>query len=288
LLALLISIVERLTQDMWRHAAVIILVRLSSVTLAEEEKSQSSVTFAEEKDPQPLATTGGGELKDLTEEVDMTDTCESCLKKGGGWCTSEQRCVEDDTAFCDVDNLIGLAGFSNDCKADEEGRKPKTRKWLDKGVLASYVFENGTCCQGKGIIHRAYHVLEEYTILLRDGSKEEVKSDRWNARKPAKKKDEGSEYHDMELRYFRPTDLFVISGIRPGDIVQAHFAVKRKGDSQEAPLVKSKKTELAAVVNVTIDNIAVNFTSDLIVSVLPRDFVVDATIDTRKPSHEEL
>merc|ERR1719379_1140375 len=203
----------------------------------------------------------GGEMKDLTEEIDMADTCESCLAKGGGWCTSEQRCVEDDTAFCDVDSLIGLAGFSNDCKADEEGRKPKSRKVLDKGVLVSYPFENGSCCMGKGIIHRAYHVLEEYTVLLRDGSKEEVKTERWNNRKPAKKKDEGSEYHDMEFRYFKPKDLTVISGIRPGDLVQAHFAVKQKNVEESAPLVKSRRSELAAVINVTIDTIAVNYTS---------------------------
>ena len=42
-----------------------------------------------------------------------------------------------------------------------------------RGVLVSYNFENGSCC-GQGIVHRAYHVLEEYTVLLRDGSKEEV------------------------------------------------------------------------------------------------------------------
>jgi hypothetical protein len=251
-----------------------------------------SLTWAEEKDTQLQTSNAGGEMKDLTEEIDMSETCESCLAKGGGWCTSEQRCVEDDTAYCDVDNLIGLAGFSNDCKADEEGHKPKSRRWLDKGVLVSYSHENGTCCLGKGIIHRAYHVLEEYTVLLRDGSKEEVKTDRWNSRKPAKKKDEGSEYHDMEFRYFRPKDINVISGIRPKDIVQAHFAVKpakRKGkDEEDAPLVKSQKTELAVVINVTTDTIAVNFTSDLIVSILPRDFVVDTTNQTRPPAHEEL
>jgi len=265
---------------MWlAAAAVLILFDVGSVTMAEEKESAPLSS--------QVATTGG-EMKDLTEEIDMADTCESCLAKSGGWCTSEQRCVEDDTAHCDVDNLIGLAGFSNDCKADEEGRKPKKRKWLDKGVLVSYPFENGTCCMGSGIIHRAYHVLEEYTVLLRDGSKEEVKSAQWNKRKPAKKKDEGSEYHDMEFRYFRPSDLTVISGIRPGDIVQAHFAVKRKGEAADAPLVKSHRTELAAVLNVTIDNIAVNFTSDYIVSILPRDFAVDTTNETRKPTHEEL
>lgn len=37
----------------------------------------------------------------------------------------------------------------------------------------SYHFENGSCC-GLGIVNRAYQVLEEYTVLLRDGSKEEV------------------------------------------------------------------------------------------------------------------
>lgn len=251
--------------------------------------------WAEEKDPEAKASAAGGssgEMKDLTEEIDMADTCESCLAKGGGWCISEQRCTEDDTAHCDVDNLIGLAGFSNDCKVDEEGRKPKSRRWLDKGVLVSYLFENGTCCLGTSIIHRAYHVLEEYTVLLRDGSKEEVKTERWNNRKPAKKKDEGSEYHDMELRYFKPNELTVISGIRPGDLVQAHFAVKTKGakDAEESTLVKSRRTELALVINVTIATIAVNFTSDYIVSILPRDFVVDITndTDTRPPSHDEL
>jgi hypothetical protein len=267
-----------LDMALWRHATVIILVQIGAITLAEE------------KDPDAL-TSVGGEMKDLTEEIDMADTCESCLKKGGGWCTSDQRCGEDDIAHCDVDHLIGLAGFSNDCKADEEGRKPKTRKWLDKGVLVSYPFENGTCCQGTGIIHRAYHVLEEYTVLLREGSKEELKTDRWNARKPAKKKDEGSEYHDMEFRYFRPDQISVISGIRPGDLVQAHFAVKQKGGqnlAEDAPLVKSQRTELAVVVNVTVANIGVNFTSDLIVSIVPRDFVVDTTNETRKPTHEEL
>lgn len=265
---------------MFRHAAVIVLVHVSAVTLAEEKEPETQMSTA--------ASTG--EMKDLTEEIDMADTCETCLAKSGGWCVSEQRCVEDDTAFCDVDSLIGLAGFSNDCKADEEGRKPKTRRWLDKGVLVSYPFENGTCCMGTGIIHRAYHVLEEYTLLLRDGSKEEVKSERWNQRKPAKKADEGSEYHDMEFRYFRPSDLTVLSGIRPGDFVQAHFAVKQRGSVAEegAALVMSKKTELASVINVTVDSIAVNYTSDLIVSILPRNYVIDITNDTRKPSHLEL
>jgi len=263
---------------MWKHTAVIIVVHISCLT------------WAEEKDPETHSSvaSAGGEMKDLTEEIDMADTCESCLAKGGGWCTSEQRCVEDDTDHCDVDNLIGLAGFSNDCKADEEGRKPKTRKELDKGVLVDYTFENGTCCLGRGIIHRAYHVLEEYTVLLRDGSKEEVKTERWNNRKPAKKKDEGSEYHDMEFRYFSASDLTVISGIRPNDLVQAHFAVKQKNAGDNAALVKSRRTELATVLNVTRDTIAVNFTSDFIVSILPRDFVVDTTNETRKPSHEEL
>ena len=43
-----------------------------------------------------------------------------------------------------------------------------------RGVLVSYAHENGSCCE-QGIVHRAYHVLEEYTVLLRDGSKEEVR-----------------------------------------------------------------------------------------------------------------
>jgi len=247
-------------------------------------------TWAEEKDPEAQvssAASSSGQLKDLTEEIDMADTCESCLAKNGGWCASEQRCVEDDIAYCDADHLIGLAGFSNDCKADEEHQKPKRRKLLDKGVLVSYPFEDGSCCMGSGLIHRAYHVLEEYTVLLRDGSKEEVKTDRWNNRKPGKKEDENSEYHDMELRYFKPDELSVISDIRPGDLVQAHFAVKQKG-VQSGDLVKSKSTELASVINATVATIAVNFTSDYIVSILPRDFVVDTTNATRKPSHEEL
>jgi hypothetical protein len=257
---------------MWKHAAVIAVLQIGYVSWAEEKDGNTGIVNSEE-------------MADLTEEIDMSDTCESCLEKGRGWCTSEQRCVEDDTAFCDVDSLIGLAGFSNDCKADEEGRKPKSRKVLDKGVLVSYPFENGTCCMGRGIIHRAYHVLEEYTVLLQDGSKEEVKTDRWNSRKPAKKKDEGSEYHDMEFKYFRPNELIVISDVRPGDLVQAHFAVKQrakqKDEEANATLVKSRRTELAVVVNVTLDTIAVNFTSDLIVSILPRDFVVDTTNETR-------
>lgn len=228
-------------------------------------------------------------LKDLTEEIDLADTCESCLAKGGGWCILDQRCTEDDTDHCDADNLIGLAGFTNDCKADEESRKPKSRHWFDKGVLVQYTFENGTCCLGAGIIHRAYHELEEYTILLGNKTKEEVKSERWNKRKPAKKKDEASEYHEMEFRYYKSQELTVISGIRPKDIVQAHFAVKQKDSGDE--LVMSKRTEEALVINTTVDTIAVNFTSDYIVSVLPRDYVVDLTNSSRPtelPSHEEL
>jgi hypothetical protein len=246
-----------------------------------------TVWTEEKEDRLQMNSPDSGQIKDLTEEIDMADTCESCLAKGGGWCTSEQRCVEDDPAYCDVDNLIGLSGYSNDCKVDEESRKPTTRKSLDKGVLVSYPFENGTCCMGTGIIHRAYHVLEEYTVLTRDGSKEEVKTDRWNKRKPAKKKDEGSEYHDIEFRYFKPEDLKVISGVRPGDLVQANFAVKQKG-SQDGVLIKSRRTEPALVINVTIETIAVNFTSDYIVSILPRDFIVGATDEAAKPSHEEL
>lgn len=231
----------------------------------------------------------GSGLKDLTEEIELQDTCESCLAKGGGWCTSEQRCVEDDPAHCDPDSLIGLAGYTNDCRADEEGRRPKGRPWIDKGVLVQYTFENGTCCMGIGIVHRAYHVLEEYTVLLRDGSREEVKTDRWNSRKPAKKKDENSEYHNIEFRYFAPRELTVISGIRPGDVVQAHFAVKHKG--ADDVLIKSKRTEEAVVINTTVATIAANFTSDHVVSILPRDFVVDLTNLSRpaaKPTHEEL
>jgi len=232
----------------------------------------------------------GDDLKDVNEELDLADTCEACVAKGGGWCTTEQRCVEDDIAYCDSEHLIGLAGFTNDCKADEEARKPKSRKWIDKGVLVSYPYENDTCCMGTGIVGRAYHVLEEYTVLLRDGSKEEVKTDRWNDRKPAKKKDEGSEYHDIEFRYFKPHQLTVISGVRPKDIVEAHFAVKTKG-GDDGVLVKSRRTEMAVVLNVTVATIAVNYTSDLIVSILPRDFIVDRTNDSRpvtKAIHEEL
>ncbi|CAE8692389.1 unnamed protein product, partial [Polarella glacialis] len=209
--------------------------------------------------------------KDMMADMELSETCQSCLAKGGGWCASEQRCVEDDTAFCDAESLIGLAGFTDDCDADEEGQKPKIRPWIDKGVLVSYHHENGTCC-GSGIISRAYHVLEEYTVLLRDGSKEEVKMDRWNNRKPGKKKDENSEYHDIEFRYFSNRDLTVISGVRPGDVVRAHFAVKQKG-ADDGELVKSQRIEDAVVINTTVPNIALNFTADHIVSVLPRDFI---------------
>mmetsp|Transcript_20204 Transcript_20204/g.62454 ORF Transcript_20204/g.62454 Transcript_20204/m.62454 type:complete len:128 (+) Transcript_20204:32-415(+) len=127
---------------------------------------------------------------------------------------------------------------------------------------------------------------------MRDGSKEEVKTERWNKRKPAKKKDENSEYHNIEFRYFTPRELTVLSGIRPKDVVQAHFAVKqKKGAEDDGVLVKSRRTELAVVINTTVPNIAVNFTSDYIVSILPRDFVVDPTNETPTPArflHEEL
>ncbi|CAK9076717.1 Hypothetical protein SCF082_LOCUS36942 [Durusdinium trenchii] len=229
----------------------------------------------------------GHALADL-EELDLAETCESCLAKGGGWCTTEQRCVEDDVAYCEAESLIGLAGFTDDCGSDEEGQKPHVRPWIDKGVLVSYIHENGTCC-GTGIVHRAYHVLEEYTVLLQDGSKEEVKTERWNKRKPAKKKDENSEYHNIEFRYFKPQELTVLSGLRPGDLVQAHFAVKTKDAGEE--LVKSRRTEPAVVVNTTRTHVAVNFTSDHIVSILPRDFLVDLTNDTLAPGrarHTEL
>lgn len=33
-------------------------------------------------------------------DLELSETCESCLAKGGGWCTLEQRCVEDDVAHC--------------------------------------------------------------------------------------------------------------------------------------------------------------------------------------------
>jgi len=238
-------------------------------------------------EPKRSAITG---LKDLNEELELADTCESCLAKGGGWCTAEQRCVEDDIAYCDADHLIGLAGFTNDCSADEERVRPKARPWVDKGVLVSYAHENGTCCMGTGIVSRAYHVLEEYTVLLRDGSKEEVKTERWNNRKPAKKKDENSEYHNIEFRYFTPSELTVVSGIRPKDVVQAHFAVKQKKGSEDV-LVKSRRTEEAVVINTTVETVALNFTSDYIVSILPRDFVVDPTDELRPPArfaHKEL
>merc|ERR1712032_652047 len=125
-------------------------------------------------------------------------------------------------------------------------------------------------------------------------AKEEVKTERWNNRKPAKKKDENSEYHNIEFRYFLYRELTVISGIRPGDLVVAHFAVKGRGNSSDGEgaeeLVKSKRTEQAVVLNTTVATIAVNFTSDFVVSILPRDFVVDLTTLSRPPeraSHEE-
>ncbi|CAK0907751.1 unnamed protein product [Prorocentrum cordatum] len=99
-----------------------------------------------------LRGAAGGEGQ--TDGLDLSDTCESCLVKGGGWCTTEQRCVEDDIAHCDAESLIGLAGFTNDCGSDEEGQKPRVRPWIDKGVLVSYPHENGTCCLGIGIVNR--------------------------------------------------------------------------------------------------------------------------------------
>lgn len=237
-----------------------------------------------------LSGSSSSGLKDLHEELELADTCEACLAKGGGWCTAEQRCGEDDIAHCDAENLIGLAGFTNDCSYDEERLKPKARPWIDKGVLVSYSHENGTCCMGTGIVNRAYHVLEEYTVLLSNSSREEVKTERWHKRKPAKKKDENSEYHNIEFRYFTPGELTVISGIRPKDVVQAHFAVKQKKGSEDV-LVKSRLTELAVVINTTVDMVALNFTSDHIVSILPRDFVVDTTSEQRPPArfaHTEL
>ena len=62
---------------------------------------------------------------------------------------------------------IGLTGFSSDC--DAELVRSRKRHRFEKDVQVSYTFENGTCCLGRGIIHRAYHVLEEYTVSLRDG-----------------------------------------------------------------------------------------------------------------------
>merc|ERR1740117_162853 len=142
---------------------------------------------------------------------------------------------------------------------------------------------------GQAIVHRAYHVLEEYSLLLSNNSKEEVKTERWNKRKPVKKKDANSEYHDIEFRYFRANELTVISGIRPKDVVQAHFAVKQKRteggrvmqDVADDVMIKSKRTEEAVVVNVTVETIAVNFTSDYIVSILPREYVIDLTNNSR-------
>eukprot|EP00929_Paragymnodinium_shiwhaense_P008495 TRINITY_DN112452_c0_g1_i1.p1 TRINITY_DN112452_c0_g1~~TRINITY_DN112452_c0_g1_i1.p1 ORF type:complete len:261 (-),score=61.32 TRINITY_DN112452_c0_g1_i1:26-808(-) len=234
------------------------------------------------------SSSGSTGLKDITEDVDMADTCEGCLAKGGGWCMPEQRCVEDDTQYCDSESLIGLAGFSSDCRDDVEALKPKGRRWLDKGCLVSYTFENGSCCMGQGIVHRAYHYLEEYTVFLPNSSREEVKTQRWMRRKPAKKKDENSEYHNMEFRYFRASELTVVSGIRPSDLVQAHFMVKSKDAEAQ---IKSKRTEAAVVVNVTVDSIAVNYTADHVVSILPRDYVVDLTNMSRPPeraTHDEL
>lgn len=211
--------------------------------------------------------------KDIHDEIDLAENCESCLAKGGGWCTIDQRCVEDDTAHCNAESLIGLAGYTMDCNSDEERHKAKIRPRIDKGVLVSYTFENGSCCMGLGIVHRAYHVLEEYTVLLPNSSREEVKTERWNRRSPAKKGKENSEYHDMEFRYFRPWELNLISGIRPNDTVMAHYPVKVKG----ADLVKSRRAEHAVVINTTVTTLAVNFTSDNVVSVVPRNFVVDLT-----------
>ena len=35
----------------------------------------------------------------------------SCLVKGGGWCTLEQRCVEDDVAHCPAEPPAGSDGY---------------------------------------------------------------------------------------------------------------------------------------------------------------------------------
>jgi len=264
----------------WRSA--LLAACILGIARPEDAASASSASSSGSSDA-VVATSSTTAAKDL-DELNEEATCVSCLAKGGGWCVESQRCGEDDTAYCDADGLIGLAGFSNDCGTDEEAKKPKGRRQLDKGVLVSYKAGSGVSrIEGMGIIHRAYHVLEEYTVLLKDGSKEEVKTHRWEQRPKVKKGDENSEYHDIEFQYFKPSELQVLSHVRAGDLVQAHFAVKGKG--LEGELVKSKKTEEALVINVTVATIAVNYTSDLIVSILPRDFVVGGE---QKASHEEL
>lgn len=40
----------------------------------------------------------------------------SCLVKGGGWCTLEQRCVEDDVAHCPAVPLAGSGGTWFSCR----------------------------------------------------------------------------------------------------------------------------------------------------------------------------
>lgn len=52
-----------------------------------------------------------GTLKPLTPR--------SCLAKGGGWCTLEQRCVEDDTAYCPSEpRMHGFASGKSQSKMD--------------------------------------------------------------------------------------------------------------------------------------------------------------------------
>jgi len=46
-------------------------------------------------------------------------------------------------------------------------------------------------------------------------------------------------HHGLRGRYFKPHELTVLSGLRPNDLVEAHFAVKTKDETQTS-LVKSR------------------------------------------------
>merc|ERR1719238_1081822 len=88
------------------------------------------------------------------------ETCEKCVKAGGGWCLSMERCVEDDTEACPFEDLIGLSGETNDCPKDEEktSKEDEKRKLWAAGDLVAY--DGGAV----GVIHRAYYRIAEYTV----------------------------------------------------------------------------------------------------------------------------
>lgn len=54
-----------------------------------------------------------------------------------GWVVDRWSCNDSTSQYAAKDNLIGLAGFTDDCGTDEEGQKPKVRPWIDKGPGAA-------------------------------------------------------------------------------------------------------------------------------------------------------